>query len=116
MGSPGSPKKHLWVVISDKNKHAGCWVAVNFTTDEGRASGECLTTRAEHPSLTEPKSWVTFGDACHMTPEKAQYFDKLARIKEVIPGLKAPEALLVKIIAAAKASDAFPVICLDLLE
>jgi hypothetical protein len=117
MGNPKGKTKHLWVVISDKHKHGGNCVAVNFTKDEIRACGECLTFQNEHSSLTEPKSWVTFGDALEITSGTYRKFSMLAALSPpgFAPANKAPLPCVAKLIAGAKTSTAFPIIYLKYL-
>jgi len=118
MGNPKGNTKHLWVVISNKHKHGEICVAVNFTKDEARACGECLTFQKEHPSLKEPKSWVTFGDALEITPTTYRNFTMLASLRPAgfVTAEKSPRICLEKLIAAAKSSDAFPIIYLKYLD
>ena len=68
MGVPGGTKKHLFVIISDLNKHNGFGVIVNFTTDKVRSGGECPFARGEHPFFTGLESWVCMGDATQVSP------------------------------------------------
>lgn len=106
MGAVRARKKHLWVVISDTKKHAGCGLIVNISTDDVRADGECPLAANEHPWLSEPVSWVCYADATLMTvPAWAAINEGIAK-GMIIPERKCPTSCLEKIIAGAKASAA----------
>lgn len=105
MGVPHGRKKHLWVLLSDPQKHGACGVIVNFSTDEERSGAECPLGVHEHPWFTEPTTWVCFGDATLLTPESWPHILKGIACRVIIPERKCSAELLAKVIQGAKTSS-----------
>jgi hypothetical protein len=116
MGVPGGTKKHLFVIISDINKHNGFGVIVNFSTNKVRSGGECLFARGEHPFLTEPESWVCLGDATPVPPPGWAKIQNGIKNHLVIPQPRMSLACVARIVNAAKISRAFPPVLLKFLD
>ena len=115
MGSVGGSKKHLWVLISDLNKHSGAGIIVNLTTNKDRSGGDCSLCQGDHPWLTE-ECWVSFGDALCLAPEQWKKIEQGIAIKLIVPREQLAKSHLEKIVSAAKVSKAFPSIYLRFLD
>jgi hypothetical protein len=103
----GGPGGHLWVVISDSAKHAGEFIIINLTGDVFRAGKDCELSIGDHQWITK-KTYVSFGDARKVSPkEEAMIIKHIAdgAIKRHYP---MKQAVLQKIISAAKLSKALP--------
>ena len=98
-----NPTKHLWIVLSDIRNHNGYGLIVNLSTDEIRTGKECPITRNEHPWLTEPTSWVCYGDA-RVIPPFGWTRMQSAVGSFIVLQPKCSDALVNKIIAGAKQS------------
>jgi hypothetical protein len=116
MGVPGGKKKHLFVVISDTKKHDGFGLIVNFSTDKIRSGGECPFVNGEHPFLTEPLSWVCFGDATLLSPDGWAKVQAGITRKTIVPQVPMSAPCLARIINAARISKAFPPVYLKFLD
>jgi len=115
MGSIGGSKKHLWILISDLNKHHGNGVIVNLTTNKERSGGDCSLCQGDHPWLAG-ECWVSFGDAMCLTPDKWQKIQQGIAMKLIVPREQLAQAQLEKVISAAKVSKAFPSVYLKFLD
>jgi hypothetical protein len=115
MGSVGGKKKHLWILLSDLNKHQGTGIVVNLTTDKDRSGGECSLGVGDHPWLTE-ECWVSYGDAMCLPPDKWPKIQQGVKMGLIVPQPPLPRVCLEKVIAAAKVSKAFSSIFLELLD
>lgn len=115
MGNPGGQKKHLWIVISDSAKHGGHFVIVNLTSDPVRGEKSCVVKRGEHPWLTDPESYVAFGDALEITPQQSKLVQS-GFGGHIIPQPSFKRDVVARIAEAAKNSKAFPIILKKYLE
>jgi hypothetical protein len=106
MPVPDQDCDHLWFVISDPTKHGGVFIIVNITSDEHRASGECPLGPGDHKWIKK-KSFVSFGDAIEITPEKAKKIHTLVGKTITLQRSLTPEVLS-KIAKAGKSSKAIP--------
>jgi hypothetical protein len=105
---------HLWVVISDPSAHGGEFIAVNLTKDVFRAGKECELAPGDHRWITE-KTFVSFGDAIRLAPQNALKLEGQIAAGTIKRHFPMKQAVLQKIVAAAKASKAIPVGFKDLL-
>jgi hypothetical protein len=116
MGSPRGNSKHLWIVISNKNKHGGKAVIINVTTDQARCCGVCMLAAGDHPWLVEAQSWVSYRDAMLMDTSGWGRIYEGMRSGMIVSERKTPEPCLKKIIVGAKQSHAFPPRLLEYLD
>lgn len=115
MGSIGGKKKHLWILLSDLNKHHGSGVIVNLTTDRDRSGGECSLGIGDHPWLRS-QCWVSYGDAMRLAPDKWPKIQHGITMGLIIPQNPLAKNHLEKVILAAKVSKAFPSLYLKYLD
>ncbi|MGO8790018.1 MAG: hypothetical protein ACLQVL_21895 [Terriglobia bacterium] len=106
MPHPDQNFSHLWFVISDPVKHGGAFIIANITSDEHRAGGECPLGPEDHKWIKK-KSFVSFGDAIEITPEKAKHIHALIG-KIITPQRSLTPEVLSKIAKAGKSSKAIP--------
>lgn len=105
MGSPRGGKKHLYSVISDPAKAGLTLVTVNVTTPDPKSTQACLVTPAEHPWLDYPSA-VNFGDALHVTAVAS--IPALIASGVIVPQKSVSQAVVDRIVAAARRSPALP--------
>ncbi|MFZ0914467.1 MAG: hypothetical protein WBQ76_17420 [Candidatus Korobacteraceae bacterium] len=103
LGSGG----HLWVAISDPSKHNGHSIIVNITTDSFRAGTECDLDPGDH-KWVKHKSYVSFRDAQKVGPKEDARIAKLIKDGVITTHYPMAQAVLKKIIAAAKISKSLP--------
>jgi hypothetical protein len=115
MGSVGGSKKHLWILISDLNKHNGAGVIVNLTTNKERSGSDCCLSAGDHPWLVEA-CWVSYGDAIYLSTDKWLKIQQGIANKLIIQREPLTKVHLEKVISAAKVSKAFPTIYLKFLD
>ena len=115
MGSVGGKKKHLWVLLSDLNKHHGTGVIVNLTTDKDRSGGDCSLCVGDHPWLTG-ECWVSYGDAMCLSSDKWPKIQQGIASGLIVPQESLAKVHLEKIISAAKVSKAFPSLFMKFLD
>jgi hypothetical protein len=96
---------HLWVVISDSGKHAGCSLIVNITSDAFRAGKDCELNVGDH-QWVKKKCYVSFGDARMITPKEEAAIVKLIANGTIKTHFPMKSSVLQKIIAAGKVSKA----------
>src|SRR5258707_15151924 len=88
---------HLYLVISDPDKHAGNLIVVNITGDRFRTGKECILNIGDHEWITKP-SFVSFGDAIETSVSK---LSKMASQKKIKPQPSLSSTILEKIVKAA---------------
>ncbi|MGA9778615.1 MAG: hypothetical protein WBS33_10125 [Verrucomicrobiia bacterium] len=115
MGSIGGKKKHLWILLSDLNKHRGTGVIVNLTTDKDRSGGDCSLCVGDHPWLTS-ECWVSYGDAMCLASDKWSKIQHGIAMGLIVLQDPLAKNHLEKIILAAKVSKAFPSLYLKFLD
>jgi len=115
IGNPGGRKKHLWIVLSDRNKHNGCGIIVNLTTDKQRSGSDCSLIIGDHDWVTE-ECWVSYGDVQCLEPTQWINLTNGITKKFILPQNPLGKVHLDKIIAAAKSSKAFPPVYLKFLD
>lgn len=103
---PSYDRPHLWIVISDPRKHGGVFLVVNATTSEFRAGRECVLLPTDHEWIKK-ESFVSFGDALKITPDKKQEIAALIGKSIFLQG-PMRKAALSRIVEAAKKSKALP--------
>lgn len=108
MPTPGHSWDHLWIVISNPQKHGGSFIVVNLTTDVARAGNECSLDCGEHRWITQ-RCYVNFADALEITQEKEANIQTLVACKRISMHDTLDEVILQRIIVAAKQSKALPV-------
>jgi hypothetical protein len=94
---------HLFIVISDPEKHNGTFIIVNVTGDRFMAGEECILTIGDHPRITK-KSYLMFSNALEITPIHAKKLNKLIEQNKIKPQPSVSPEVLERIIAAAKIS------------
>ena len=105
---------HLWVVISDPECHDGEFIMVNLTKDLFRAGKECELNEGDHRWIKE-KTYVSFGDAKKVGPKETVNLEKHIESGVIRTHYPMKEAVLKKIISAAKQSKAMPEGYIDFL-
>ncbi len=98
---------HLWIVISDPSKHSSKFVIANLTTDANRAGTDCQLNRGDHEWIRE-KCYLNFGDAREVGLKEAAKMMELINDGTISKHYPMKDAVLQKIIAAAKQSKALP--------
>jgi len=96
---------HLWVVISDPTKHAGCSLIVNITSDVFRAGKDCELNVGDHQWIKK-KCYVSFGDARMITPKEEAMIVKHIATGVIKTHFPMKSSVLQRIITAAKVSKA----------
>jgi hypothetical protein len=107
MRSPGHSLDHLWIVISDPNKHKGTFIIVNLTTDVARASADCELSPGCHRWVVE-KCYVNFTDALRITPQLEANITSLTATKAILPHEPLDSEILARIVQIARKSSSFP--------
>ena len=106
MSVPPRYIRHLYFVISDPSKHNGNFIIVNITGDRFRTGEECVLNVGDHQWIKK-KSFVAFADALELTPRQEQTIQNaVGKRVQLQPCLS--EAILSKIIDAAKTTPAMP--------
>ena len=96
---------HLWIVISDPAKHNGVFVIVNLTTDRARSGSDCKLDKGDHHWIIQ-ECYVSFPDALEITPEQEAMINQLTASKMVTLLDPLEEAVLSRVVDAAKKSKA----------
>jgi hypothetical protein len=75
-----------------------------------------MLAKGDHPWLTEPESWVCYGDATLMTPDGWAKIQAGISKGFIVRQPKLGQAYLDRVVKAAKTSKAFPTVYLKYLD